>query len=81
MRVDGDGDDDRISNLPDDILSYILSFLSMREAVKTRILSRKWRFLSSPSTDLHFDLLFVVGLSTEEYKLPCPGYEFFQELF
>ena len=64
--------------MPDDILSYILSFLSVREAVKTRILSPKWRFLSSSSTDLHFDILSVVGLSIEEYK---PRYGLFQELF
>nr|XP_023903434.1 putative F-box protein At1g32020 [Quercus suber]XP_023916182.1 putative F-box protein At1g32020 [Quercus suber] len=33
---------DRISELPDDILSCILSHLTLRDAVKTSILSHRW---------------------------------------
>src|SRR5664279_5487719 len=33
---------DRISSLPDEILTYILSFLSTRNAVQTCILSKRW---------------------------------------
>ena len=89
MRIDGNGDDDCISDLPNDILSYILSLLSMREAVKTRILSRRWRFLCSSSSNLHFDLLSVVGLDyTEQFRNPWVLYakkikfnNFFAEIF
>ncbi|PRQ57143.1 putative F-box domain-containing protein [Rosa chinensis] len=35
--------EDRISGLPDAILCHILSFFSIRQAVKTSILSHKWR--------------------------------------
>ena len=34
---------DRLSDLPDDVLTHILSFLSTREAVRTTVLSRRWR--------------------------------------
>ena len=34
---------DRLSNLSDDILTHILSFVSSREAARTTALSRRWR--------------------------------------
>jgi hypothetical protein len=34
---------DRLSNLSDDVLIYVLSFLPSKEAAKTTILSRRWR--------------------------------------
>jgi hypothetical protein len=36
---------DMISNLPDNVLIHILSFLSTKNAIKTSILSTKWRHL------------------------------------
>ncbi|MBA0759265.1 hypothetical protein Gotri_022178 [Gossypium trilobum] len=47
---------DRISNLPDSILGYILSFLSTKEAVATSLLSSKWRYLFALVSNLDFEL-------------------------
>ncbi|MBA0606638.1 hypothetical protein Godav_019076 [Gossypium davidsonii] len=47
---------DRISDLPDSILTHILSFLSTNEAVRTSILSTRWRYLFALLPNLHFDL-------------------------
>ncbi|XP_055961899.1 F-box/FBD/LRR-repeat protein At3g52680-like [Mercurialis annua] len=47
---------DYISEIPDDILTIILSQLNIKEAVKTCILSRKWRFVwSYVSNVFNFD--------------------------
>ncbi|KAM0900127.1 hypothetical protein ACQ4PT_020839 [Festuca glaucescens] len=39
------GGADRISALPDAILQHVLSFLQAREAVRSCVLARRWRFL------------------------------------
>ncbi|PWA97508.1 F-box domain, cyclin-like protein [Artemisia annua] len=38
-------DEDRISNLPDDIIHRILSFIDMKYAVQTSTLCRRWRHI------------------------------------
>lgn len=45
--------EDRISNLPDPILTHILSFLPTKSAVGTTILSKRWKspFISLPNLD------------------------------
>lgn len=47
--------DDRIRNLPKDILSYIISFLPMEDAVVTTMLSQSWRNILSSLTTLDFE--------------------------
>ncbi|XP_078153658.1 F-box/FBD/LRR-repeat protein At1g16930-like [Carex rostrata] len=47
---------DRISSLPDDILTYILSFLSTRQAVQTCILSKRWTNTWASVPVLEFDI-------------------------
>ncbi|PWA90651.1 F-box domain, cyclin-like protein [Artemisia annua] len=44
----------RISNLPDDVIHHILSFLDIKYVVQTSALSRKWRNLWT--TTLHINL-------------------------
>ncbi|KAL3518230.1 hypothetical protein ACH5RR_020819 [Cinchona calisaya] len=45
---------DRISLLSDDLLSDIISRLNVVEAVRTRILSRRWRNIFQSRSKLHF---------------------------
>ncbi|KAJ4829755.1 hypothetical protein Tsubulata_051041 [Turnera subulata] len=52
---DDGGGEDRLTILPDEILCHILSFLGTRCAVKTSVLSRRWRYLWTMVTVLHMD--------------------------
>ncbi|CAJ2668780.1 unnamed protein product [Trifolium pratense] len=46
--------DDMISNLPDFVIGYILSFLSTKEAVLTSVLSTRWKYMWTFLTKLDF---------------------------
>ncbi|PRQ17702.1 putative F-box domain, leucine-rich repeat domain, L domain-containing protein [Rosa chinensis] len=52
---------DRISGLPDALLCHILTFFSIRDAVKTCVLSHRWKNVWASVPNLDFD--------EEEYKL------------
>ncbi|XP_057437478.1 F-box/LRR-repeat protein At3g59200-like [Lotus japonicus] len=45
---------DRISNLPDELLFHILSFLPTEDVFVTSLVSKRWRPLRFSVTDLHF---------------------------
>ncbi|MCL7040512.1 hypothetical protein MKW94_000489 [Papaver nudicaule] len=54
-RLNHEGDQDRISALPESILHHILSFLDLKQAIKSSILSSKWRYVWTSLPFLCFD--------------------------
>ncbi|KAE7997110.1 hypothetical protein FH972_001772 [Carpinus fangiana] len=65
---------DCISELPDEILVSILSRLTLREAVVTSVLSRRWEYLWASIYTLDFDHRKTSGkiTLTQSIKLECP---------
>ncbi|XP_015072782.1 putative F-box protein At1g49610 [Solanum pennellii] len=61
--------EDRISQLPDEILVYILSSLTVEEASYTSILSRRWRSLWTCIDRLDFDATEPLDEVASKYKL------------
>jgi hypothetical protein len=51
----GDGKD-MINNLPDDVLHNILSFLPIKDVVRTSILATKWRYLWTDVSVINFEI-------------------------
>ncbi|KAJ1381527.1 Leucine-rich repeat domain superfamily [Sesbania bispinosa] len=47
---------DLLSNLPDDLICHILCFLPTRDAYRTSLVSKRWRFLCTKVPDLSFYL-------------------------
>ncbi|PIA31996.1 hypothetical protein AQUCO_04700105v1 [Aquilegia coerulea] len=49
-----EGEEDRISNLPDDVLQHILCFLPTIDVVATSVLSTRWKYLWTATGSLDF---------------------------
>ncbi|XP_022742460.1 F-box/LRR-repeat protein 25-like [Durio zibethinus] len=66
---DGNTTDDIISELCDDILIMILDFLTLKEAVRTSVLSRRWQQLwQFFSGSFSFEASYSRGLNKEKLK-------------
>ncbi|XP_059658946.1 F-box/FBD/LRR-repeat protein At1g16930-like [Cornus florida] len=52
--------EDRISELPDVVLVSILSLLTMKEAGRTSVLSKRWRYMWTHITALNFDAAHII---------------------
>ncbi|KAH1240954.1 putative F-box/LRR-repeat protein [Glycine max] len=55
LTIESKAGQDRISELPDDVVYHILSFLTIKEAIATSLLSTRWRFLWTMLPSLHID--------------------------
>ncbi|MCD9644154.1 hypothetical protein HAX54_032171 [Datura stramonium] len=60
----GDSKMDYLSQLPDDVLSFILGHLTVSEAARTSILSKKWRYLFAAMPTLEFKCLDMFGIDS-----------------
>ncbi|KAI3699294.1 hypothetical protein L2E82_43519 [Cichorium intybus] len=54
MDIEGE---DRLSSLPDDVIHKILSFISIKDAIGTSVLSSRWRFIWTTMPYLNFENL------------------------
>ncbi|XP_026439314.1 putative FBD-associated F-box protein At5g56440 [Papaver somniferum] len=54
MNSEENSNEDRISNLPDDLIHEILSFIDMKYVVKTCVLSKRWRYIWTSLPKLRF---------------------------
>lgn len=52
--------EDKITNLPENLISHILSFLPTNCAVATNILFTQWKWMWTSLTNLHIEILDVI---------------------
>ncbi|CAI0375065.1 unnamed protein product [Linum tenue] len=66
-------DDDRLSSLPDEIITHILSYLQTKYAVVTAVLSRRWKNLWTRVSSLDFDNRSVYKPLDRNVASPAPA--------
>ncbi|KAL6648554.1 hypothetical protein ACP70R_012778 [Stipagrostis hirtigluma subsp. patula] len=64
-RLAAGGGEDRLSNLPDGVLGHILSFLPTKEAGRTAVLARRWRYMFANVHTMSFEQDRVMHLSDD----------------
>ncbi|KDO57424.1 hypothetical protein CISIN_1g047944mg [Citrus sinensis] len=62
---------DRFEELPDEILTTIVSLLPLREALRTSFISKRWRFIWASHSDLKFDFVNVLGSRAHRFRNTC----------
>ncbi|GER42251.1 F-box family protein [Striga asiatica] len=67
--------DDHLTRLPDDVLAIILSSLSLKEAIRTSILSHPWRNLWKRTSRLDFDATRALDRVGESLLLEGDAFE------
>ncbi|KAK3005033.1 hypothetical protein RJ639_016772 [Escallonia herrerae] len=68
-KFDANADDDTISKFPDCFLHYILSFLPMKDVVRTSVLSTRWRYIWTSISDIDLDDSFSGNSVSRKYFL------------
>ncbi|XP_060192575.1 putative F-box/FBD/LRR-repeat protein At1g78840 isoform X2 [Lycium barbarum] len=69
-----DAKEDHFSQLPDDVLSSILAHLTVTEAVRTSVLSKRWKYLFASMPTLEFRCLNMFGIGPSGHSR-CPYYQ------
>ncbi|XP_047307328.1 F-box/LRR-repeat protein At3g03360-like [Impatiens glandulifera] len=59
---------DPLNRLPDDVLNTIICKLELKDAAKTSVLSKRWRYVWINHPDLHFTHLNVLGFDYSQLK-------------
>jgi len=67
MKKSASVDNDRISNLPNELLSHILSLLPIEQAFTTTLLSKRWTSLCYSLSVLHFIFDDAIALDDDDY--------------
>ncbi|XP_060209360.1 putative F-box/LRR-repeat protein At3g58880 isoform X2 [Lycium barbarum] len=68
-------DEDYFRQLPDDVLSRILGNLTVKDAVMTSILSRRWRYSFASMPKLNIDCLAMFGVGIFDDHHGCSYYQ------
>nr|XP_009802492.1 PREDICTED: putative F-box/LRR-repeat protein At4g15060 [Nicotiana sylvestris] len=69
-----DAKEDYFSQLPDDVLSSILAHLTVVDAARTSILSRRWKYRFASMPTLQFRCLDMFGIKPYNHTC-CPYYQ------
>lgn len=57
--------EDQLIELPDGILSIMISFVPLKEAIRTSVLSKRWRYIWTCHSKLCFDSINILGMRVD----------------